>query len=134
MSKFTLEKPALTFGGVFYPRDWVVLMFGTTAEAAQVASDLKTGGYVDEDLLMVDPATILSNIAATIGNAEQGLASVGTEKSMVRRHEALARQGHTAVMAYAPSEQETERVMNVARRNRFSFAQKYHRFAIEDLN
>ncbi|RYX97047.1 MAG: RNA-binding protein [Comamonadaceae bacterium] len=134
MSKFTLEKPALTFGGVFYPRDWVVLMFGTATDAAQVAADLKSGGYADEDLLVVDPATILANISATVGSAESGMPSVGAEKSMVRRHEALARQGHAAVMAYAPSETETERVMTVARRSSFSFAQKYHRFAIEDLS
>ncbi|MDO9405066.1 MAG: hypothetical protein Q7T87_13620 [Polaromonas sp.] len=133
MRKFTLEKPELTLGGVFYPRDWVVLMFASEPDAAQVAADLTTGGYADEDLLLVDAATVLANIRSTIGDAANGMPSVGAEKALVRRHEALASQGHVAVMAYAPSSEETARVMTVARRREPSLAHKYHRFAIEDL-
>ncbi|HHW1763901.1 TPA: hypothetical protein ACUUBR_003437 [Pseudomonas aeruginosa] len=131
--KFSMEQPTLTFGGVFYPRDWVVLMFPTEDGARKVVSDLKVGGYSDEDVIFVDAATILNNISATIGDKETGLPSVGTERSFVRQHEDLAKQGHVAVMAYAPSDDETERVMTVARRVGPSYAQKYRRFTIQDL-
>ena len=133
MSKFSLENPTLTFGGVFYPRGWVVLMFSTVEAARKAVADLKTGGYSNEDVIFVSASDILGKIASTIGSADGELPSVGSERGMVRQHEALAKQGHVAVLAYAQSEEETERAMTVARRFSPSFAQKYHRFAIEDL-
>ncbi|WP_225782523.1 RNA-binding protein [Xenophilus sp. Marseille-Q4582] len=134
MSKFSMEKPTLTFSGVFYPRGWVVLMFATPDAGRKCEADLKTGGYSADDLIFVSSADVLANVANTIGQADSGLPSVGAERGMVRQHETLARQGHVAVLAFAPSEEEVERVMTVARRYRPSFAQKYHRFAIEDLS
>lgn len=128
-----MEKPTLTFGGVFYPRGWAVLMFATAEAGHKTVADLRTGGYSTEDVIFVSASDILSNIANTIGQADSGLPSAGSERGLVRQHESLAKAGHVAVLAYAPSEEETERVMTVARRFRPSFAQKYHRFAIEDL-
>lgn len=133
MSKFSMEKPTLTFGGVFYPRGWAVLMFASAEAGQKVVADLKTGGYSDEDLFFVPAADILKKISESIGVAEAGLPSVGSERTVVRQYETLAKQGHVAVLAYAQSEEETERVMTVARRSAPSAAQKYHRFAIEDL-
>lgn len=128
-----MEKPKLTFGGVFYPKDWVVLMFPSPESGKNVVSDLRTGGYSEEDVIFVTATEILEKVSGSTGSSETSLPSVGTERGMVRQHEVLAKQGHVAVLAYAPSDEETERVMTVARRFKPSFSQKYHRFAIEDL-
>lgn len=68
--RFSLEQPTLTFAGVFYPRDWVVLMFPTEAGGRQVVENLKTGGYSDEDVIYVDAKTILDNVRASIGDKD----------------------------------------------------------------
>ena len=132
-NKFSMEKPTLTLGGVFYPRGWVVLMCSTSEAGRQVVADLAAGGYSAEDLIFVSAAEILANVASTIGTVDGGMPSVGSERGIVRQHEVRAKQGHVGVMAYAPSDEETERVMTVARRIKPSYAQKYNRFVIVDL-
>jgi hypothetical protein len=42
--------------------------------------------------------------------------------------------GATFVGVYAPNELDTERVMNVVRRQLFIFAYHYHRFAVHELD
>ena len=133
-NKFSMEKPTLTLGGVFYPRGWVVLMCPTVEAGRQVVADLTAGGYSTEDLIFVSAAEILANVASTLGAGDGGMPSVGSERGIVRQHEVLAKQGHVGVMAYAPSDEETERVMTVARRIKPSYAQKYNRFVIVDLD
>lgn len=108
-------------------------MFPSELSAQKVMQDLRTGGYADEDVLLVRAEAILEQVNQTIGPKDGEMPSVGTERSFVRQHEALAKQGHVALMAFAPSEEETERVMTVARRQSLSSAQRYLRFAIQDL-
>jgi len=45
----------------------------------------------------------------------------------------LAQQGAAFLVVYAPSDAETNRVMNVSRRFNATLARKYHRLAIEHL-
>lgn len=130
---FSMEQPTLTMGGVFYPRGWVVLMFSTAEMALRVQADLKTGGYADDEVLFIGSDEILTAVAATMGPHSSRLPSGGSEGRPVRNHETLAQQGHVGLMVYAPYAEETQRVMKVALRGNPSFAQKYHRPAIEDL-
>jgi hypothetical protein len=49
------------------------------------------------------------------------------------KHIELADAGYTFLVAYSPSDLDTKRLMNVARRFRYALAQKYDRFSITEL-
>ena len=61
------------------------------------------------------------------------LPSVGTEGATVRKYVDLARKGHCALMVKVASDEDTERVMQAARQASFSYGQRYHLLAMEDL-
>jgi hypothetical protein len=52
---------------------------------------------------------------------------------MIRRHQTQAAGGETFLLAYAPSDLDTERLMNVARNVGYHTAHKYDRFTISKL-
>jgi uncharacterized membrane protein len=51
----------------------------------------------------------------------------------MRRYQALAREGCSWLLVYAPDEAQTRRVADAARRNGALLAVKYNRLLIEDL-
>jgi hypothetical protein len=58
---------------------------------------------------------------------------LGSEADLIRGHQAGAAAGHAFLLAYAPSDLETQRLMNVARRVGYTQAHKYDRFTITKL-
>ena len=144
MQDFKLTPDMLTLGGVFYPRGYAFIMFLTAQNAelagSEIASqpvrqtDEKKGGENDAASVMrLSPATVLRDIGKINGESDVALPSVGTEGATVRKYVDLARQGHHALMVRVSSDEEAERLMMVARREHFSYAQRYHLLAIEDL-
>lgn len=69
---------------------------------------------------MIDQAGPLAHLASTV--------------EAIRTHHKPARDSAHFLMIYAPSDPEAERVTNVVRREKFRLAQKFHRFAIQDLS
>lgn len=61
------------------------------------------------------------------------LATMGTEVEHQDAHLHAAKQGFAFLLVYAPSEAETTRVMNVARRHHVRLAHKYNPFTVQDL-
>ena len=51
----------------------------------------------------------------------------------MHKHIELADAGYTFLVVYSPSDLDTKRFMNVARRFKYVLAQKYDRFSITDL-
>jgi hypothetical protein len=130
MKNFELTQKMLSLGGVFYPTGYAFIMFPSVEDATQVARELE----IDTDgIMLLTPATILSQIARADDHSDVALPSVGTEGATVRKYVDLAREGHYALMIPAHSEKTAERVMSVVRKVPFSYAQKYHMLAIEDL-
>ena len=93
---------------VFYPRGYVSVGFESQADAEKVRRLLLDGGYDEKDVHVMDRATVPG-----------------------RRPGPGA--GHAFLLAYAPSEADTERLMKVARRVGFTQAHKYDRFTITEL-
>ena len=83
--------------------------------------------------MMLTPAVILREIGKIDGESQVALPSVGTEGATVHRYIEFASEGHHALMIKSPSDAHTERVMSVVRELPFSYGQKYHMLAIEDL-
>jgi hypothetical protein len=133
MKTFALHPKMLTLTGVFYPTGYAFIMFPEGAQAEQAARELEESGFDGEAIMLLEPDTILREIGKVDGESDVILPSVGTEGATVQKYVALARQGQHALMVHAPSEKETERVMAVVRKQPFSYAQKYHMLAMEDL-
>ena len=125
--------PLRTFG-VFSPIGHVVLAFATDTDAARAREALLTGGYEEDEVLHYRGDEVIADAEQTRDNlgvlARLGLSM---EWSEVERDVQLAQQGAAFLVVYAPSEAETNRVINVARRFNTTLARKYHRLAIEHL-
>lgn len=133
MKTFALHPKMLTLTGVFYPTGYAFIMFPEGDQAEQAARELEASGFDGEAIMLLEPDTILREIGRVDGESDVILPSVGTEGATVQKYVALAREGQHALMVHAPSEKETERVMAVVRKQPFSYAQKYHMLAMEDL-
>jgi hypothetical protein len=130
MKNFELTPKMLSLGGVFYPTGYAFIMFPDAANAAQVARELDAD---HEGIMLLTPADILSQIGKADDESDVALPSIGTEGATVRKYVDLAREGHHALMIPAPSQEATERIMEVVRKVPFSYAQRYHLLVIEDL-
>ncbi|MDO8718751.1 MAG: RNA-binding protein [Polaromonas sp.] len=130
MKDFELTPKMLSLGGVFYPTGYAFIMFPNSADAAQVARELDAD---HEDIMLLTPADILTQVGKADDESDVALPSIGTEGATVRKYVDLAREGHHALMIPAPSQEATERIMAVVRQVPFSYAQRYHMLVIEDL-
>ena len=99
MKDFELTQKMLSLGGVFYPTGYAFIMFPVVEDATQVARELETDTV---GLMLLTPATILTQIAKADGHSDVMLPSVGTEGATVRKYVDLAREGHHALMIPAP--------------------------------
>lgn len=119
--------------GAFYPMGYVVAAFPASAAARRVRKNLLAGGYKKCDVLHFNADTVARSLQRNLDDAGL-LASLGTTKDTLRRQIRLAENGCDFLLIHAATREEVGRAMNVVRRERFRLAQKYHRFAIEDLH
>ncbi|MDP3797493.1 MAG: RNA-binding protein [Polaromonas sp.] len=130
MKDFELTSKMLSMGGVFYPTGYAVIMFPDAADARKVASELEAS---NDGLMLLSPEIILEEISPADGHSDVHLPPVGTEGATVHKFGDLAREGHYGLMVPVHSGEDTERVMAVVRTVPFSYAQRYHSLAMEDL-
>ncbi len=133
MQEFRMNSKMSTMLGVFYPTGYAFLMFPDAEDAEQAARKLEDAGFNGQDIMLLTPQVILKEIGMIDGESSVALPSVGTEGATVRKYVDLALEGHHALMVRAPSDKDTERVMSIVRDLPFSYGQKYHMLAIEDL-
>lgn len=132
MKHFELEPAMLTVRGVFYPTGHLFLMFPTEGDARKAERALEENGHSGEHISLLTPADI-EKVAAAPGGAETPLPSPGTELETARKFAELGRQGHHALLIHAPSQDETEHIMQVLKDHPVSYGQKYRHLVIEDL-
>ena len=133
MKNFVLTPDMLTLGGTFYPRGYAFIMFPDEAAAKKVAAGLNHQPDSSSDVAFLSAPVILKQIGKIDGDSEIDLPSVGTEGATVRKYVDLARKGQSALIIKVDSDEQTEHVMKLARDAEFSYAQRYHLLAIEDL-
>ena len=102
-------------------------------QAEQAARELETAGFDSQAIMLLTPEIVLREIGKVDGKSDLALPPVGTESATIHKYLDLAREGHHALMVHAPSDEDAERVMSAVRHLPFSYAQKYHLLAIEDL-
>lgn len=119
--------------GIFYPRGYVVLALRTAEDAERVRGSLVEGGYAEDDVQVMPVERVLEGASADLEQLNPLVRALGAETGATESHLASARAGHTLLIAYAPSDLDTERLMTVARRVGYVKAQKYDRFTVTDL-
>ncbi len=133
MQAFLMDPKMTTMQGVFYPTGYAFVMFPDADNAEQAARELEAAGFRDEEVMLLTPQLILKEIGKIDGDSTVALPSVGTEGATVNKYIDLAREGHHALMVKAPSDKDSERLMAIVRQFPFSYGQKYHMLAMEDL-
>ena len=133
MENFKLTKNMLTMSGVFYPKGYVFILFQEAEHAAQVSRELDADFAEEKIVMLLDPQTILREIGKVDGESDITLPSVGTEGATVAKYVQLAKAGNYAVMAKVTSDKHAERIMTAVRKVPFSYGQRYHLLALEDL-
>lgn len=132
MKKFELTPGMLTMGGTFYPKGYAFIMFPNAMLAERAA--LAIGNTpLGDSVMFLNAATVLRDIGKVEGDSDIALPSIGTEGATVRKYVDWARKGHCALMVKVDSDEEAEQVMQAARQSSFSYGQRYHLLAIEDL-
>jgi hypothetical protein len=119
--------------GIFYPRGYVIVSFKSQADAEKVRKLLVDGGYDEDDVEVLDTERVLAGTTEDLRQLSPLVKALGSEGDLIRGHQAGAAAGHSFLLAYAPGELETKRLMNVVRRVGFVKAQKYDRFTIANL-
>lgn len=133
MAKQTEQSKPPTQFGIFYPRGYVVVAFRTPEDAERMHWSLVEGGYAEDDIKTLDTKRVLEGASADLEQLNPLVRALGSEAQATESHKAGAEAGHTFLVAYAPSDLDTERLMNVARRIGYVKAQKYDRFTVTEL-
>ena len=133
MKKFELSDDMLTMGGTFYPKGYAFIMFPNSAQAESAAFEIASTSTLGDSTMFLNAATVLKDIGKVEGDSDVVLPSVGTEGATVRKYVDLARKGHCALMVKVDSDEDAKRVMQSARQASFSYGQRYHLLAMEDL-
>lgn len=133
MKKFELSDDMLTMGGTFYPKGYAFIMFPNAAQAESAAFEIASTSTLGDSTMFLNAATVLKDIGKVEGDSDVVLPSVGTEGATVRKYVDLARKGHCALMVKVDSDEDAKRVMQSARQASFSYGQRYHLLAMEDL-
>jgi hypothetical protein len=134
MKTFEIASHMFTMSGVFYPKGYAFVMFPNAQDAESVAHELNDSLAGSIDAILLHPEVVLRDIGKIDSETPHvNLPSIGTEGATVGKYIDLARQGHHALMVRVHSDVETEQVMQAVRKVPFSYGQRYHLLAIEDL-
>lgn len=134
MKTIEITSSMFTMSDVFYPNGYAFVMFPNAQDAQQVAQELNASMAENGELLHLSPQAVFRDIGKLAAEESQSdVPSIGTEAATVLKYINLARQGHHALLVRVHSDEETELVMKVVRKVSFSYAQRYHLLAIEDL-
>lgn len=133
MKPFQLSKDMLNIRGQFYPTGHVIVMIPSLEGAKKAVQALTDAGVSEDEISLLTPEVIQSQIVRTVGSADIPLPSPGTESDTVRRFSQYASKGHHALLIHAPEADHGERVMGALKGHEVSYAQKYRMLVIEDL-
>ena len=118
--------------GTYNPVGHVLVALPSDALAHEARQALRDIGFDDDDVLHYTADEENAQMDYMLSHASQ-LSGFGYEVTLMRRYQALAREGCGWLLVYAPDAPQAERVAEVARRFGARSAVKYHWLAVEDL-
>lgn len=134
MKKLALEPHMLAVvGGTFYPQGYTLVMWTDLQHAQAAAQKLWALGFVEDEVYVVSPHDVMTQIAPTIKDADQPLPSVGSEAGAVRQYMQLAQQGHVGLLIPTPDHASLDRLKQLLSSMPYAVARRYSRWVIEEL-
>ena len=118
--------------GAFKPVGHVMVALRDEELADATSRALQQAGFEQDDILHYSAGEERAEMEAMIDHASD-FAGFGYEITLMRRYQALAREGCSWLLVYAPNEAHTRRVAEVARQQGALLAVKYNRLVIEEL-
>ena len=118
--------------GVFKPVGHVVVAMPDDERAARAANDLRAAGFRAQDILEYSAAEEDDEMDRMLARASD-FAGFGYEVALMRKYQALAKEGASWLIVYAPDDASQAAVAGVVKRHGALMAEKYHRLVIEDL-
>ncbi len=131
MEKVTKSHMPTSFG-VFSPTGHVVVVFDSEADARKARQALISGGIGVDEITVYRSSEVLSQIEEN-RKTENKLLQLGQEEEKVKRYAELANQGCGFLVVYAPSDDDSKRVMDLVHPLKPKFAEKYNRLTLEEL-
>lgn len=131
IKRLTKEDHPQSFGA-FKPVGHVVVAMPDDASAAAAVRALLGAGFQREDVLEYTAAEENDEMDRMLQHASD-FAGFGYEVKLMRRYQELARNGASWLIVYAPEDERSVRVAEVARECGALMAEKYHWLAVEDL-
>lgn len=129
METFDKQKPQTSFGA-FKPVGNIVIVFEDSASAKSAQDDLLIGGHDDMELTFMSGPEFIE-ILDDMRMKQSALALLGSELKKTDLFREEAEKGASFLVAYAPGDDETQRVMRVVQRYNYRLALKYGRMLIE---
>lgn len=123
--------PPVTFG-VFKPVDHTVITYSTTADMQSGVDALAELGFNTTDMARYSPQDMLAQVDAQL-IAASPLASFGYELDLIKIHRAMAQEGCSFLVVYAPEDTQAAQVAKVAQASHALAAQHYGRFMIKEV-
>lgn len=118
--------------GAFKPVGHVVVAMPDDTRAARTVQALLAQGFERDDILEYTAAEENDEMDRMLQYTSD-FAGFGYEVTLMRRYKALAGQGASWLIVFAPEDEQAERVAAAAREHGALLAEKYHRLVIEDL-
>ena len=125
------SNPPTSFG-VFKPVDHVVLALDSDAVAQDVTSQLLAQGFSAVDVVHYTPQEMKNQVDANLVTAS-ALASLGQDLNLVKAHRALAEQGCSFLVVYAPQPDQVQHIQTLANNVGAKSAQRYGSLIVEEL-
>jgi hypothetical protein len=118
--------------GAFKPVGHVVVALPDDKSAAEAARALRAAGFDADDILEYTAAEENDEMDRMLQHASD-FSGFGYEVQLMRRYKALAEQGASWLIVYAPDDPSATRVADTVKAHGALMAEKYHRLVIEDL-
>jgi len=94
--------------------------------------DLRAAGFAAEDILEYTAAEEDDEMDRMLSHTSD-FAGFGYEVALMRKYQALAKDGASWLIVFAPEDRQHQRVAEVVKTHGALMAEKYHRLVIEDL-
>ncbi len=118
--------------GAFKPTGHVVVAMPDDERAATAVRALRARGFEADDILEYTAAEENDEMDRMLQHASD-FAGFGYEVTLMRKYKALAADGASWLIVFAPEDEQAERVASTVREHGALLAEKYHLLAIEDL-
>lgn len=118
--------------GAFKPVGHVVVAMPDDGRAAAAVRDLRAAGFAPADILEYSAAEEGDEMGRMLSHTSD-FAGFGYEVALMRKYQALAKDGASWLIVFAPDDVQHQRVAGVVKTHGALMAEKYHRLVIEDL-